>query len=115
MPGIINTTPTGLCKTIIGCVLTNFLPPGIGAVKGILINFIFNTFQKHAASPKTYFNKLGDEEKALISRYVITIKKTFQELGNGIEVLDSFKITIMDKKIATEWIKFFDNFKVKTD
>lgn len=78
MPGITNTTPTGLCKTIIGCVLTNFLPPGIGAVKGILINFIFNTFQKRTASPKTYFNKLGNEEKALISRYVITIKKHFK-------------------------------------
>lgn len=78
MPGIINTTPTDLCKIIIGCVLKSFLPSGIGAVEGILINFVFDTFQKHVASPKTYFSGLNDKEKKIISKCTISIKKHFK-------------------------------------
>ena len=114
MPGIINTTPTDLCKAIIGYVLARFLPPGTGAIKTKLTDFIFNICKEHIDSPKTYFENLSYEEQNFISQHVISLKKTFQKLTKEIKVLGYFKITIMDKKVADEWIKFFDNFKTHT-
>lgn len=70
---------------------------------------------KYGVGPKELFETIGDENKDLVSRYAIDLKKLVRDLKSGIPITSSCKITIMDKKVADEWIEFFDNFKTHTD